>query len=231
MSQLVQINDSAGEARPDPIVLRLPQGEETDFEFKLVNLGDPTNVNIRPSVELSGAVRIRKANHYVVLEETIEGKARMPRGEELLEGEILVRSGEAVTEIPVTLISESRGNAAEEQEALVEREVDEEEEKEGEEDLSALFKTAPEPEGDEIPRIDAPIYEEYQYRRGRRALSLAGIEQWYALMIPAALLFALIILLVLTFYSRAVPEYPGALASSMLIVTLIIYGAATLLKA
>jgi len=226
MSQLVQINDSAGKARPDPIVLRLPQGEETDFEFKIVNLGDPTNVNIRPSVELSGAVRIRKANHYVVLEETIEGKARMPRGGELLEGEILVRSGEAVTEIPVTLISEPLGNAAEGQEDLVEREVDDEEE-----DLSALFKTNPEPEGDEIPRMDAPIYEEYQYRRGRRALSLAGIERWYTLIIPAALVLALITLLTLTFYNRAVPEYPGALASSMLIVTLIIYGAATLLKA
>jgi hypothetical protein len=48
---------------------------------------------------------------------------------------------------------------------------------------------------------------------------------------PTIILLSLIIALVLTFYTESIPEYPGALASSILIVTLIIYGAATLLKA
>ena len=51
------------------------------------------------------------------------------------------------------------------------------------------------------------------------------------LAVPAAMFIALVALLVLTFYSESIPEFTGALASAMLIVTLIIYGAATLLKA
>jgi hypothetical protein len=50
-------------------------------------------------------------------------------------------------------------------------------------------------------------------------------------VIPAAIFLALVIALVLTFITESIPEFPGALASSILIVTLIIYGAATLLKA
>jgi hypothetical protein len=42
---------------------------------------------------------------------------------------------------------------------------------------------------------------------------------------------ALLYVLVLTFITYSIPEFPGALGSSILIVTLIIYGAATLLKA
>jgi hypothetical protein len=48
---------------------------------------------------------------------------------------------------------------------------------------------------------------------------------------PTIILLSLIVALVLTFYTESIPEYPGALASSILIVTLITYGAATLLKA
>ncbi|MGV8175568.1 MAG: hypothetical protein ACP5OU_07700, partial [Methanothrix sp.] len=49
--------------------------------------------------------------------------------------------------------------------------------------------------------------------------------------IPAAIFLTLVVVLVLTFIAESLPEFPGALASSILIVTLIIYGAATLLKA
>lgn len=51
------------------------------------------------------------------------------------------------------------------------------------------------------------------------------------LAVPTTMLIALIALLILTFYSESIPEFTGALASAMLIVTLIIYGAATLLRA
>ena len=50
-------------------------------------------------------------------------------------------------------------------------------------------------------------------------------------MIPIVIFLALLIVLVLTFITYTIPEFPGAIASSILIVTLIIYGAATLLKA
>jgi len=50
-------------------------------------------------------------------------------------------------------------------------------------------------------------------------------------VIPVVLFLALVIVLVMTFITLSIPEFPGALASSILIVTLIIYGAATLLKA
>jgi hypothetical protein len=58
-----------------------------------------------------------------------------------------------------------------------------------------------------------------------------GSDKSTLLAVPAAMLIALIALLVLTFYSESIPEFTGALASAMLIITLIIYGAATLLKA
>jgi hypothetical protein len=57
--------------------------------------------------------------------------------------------------------------------------------------------------------------------------SLTGLIQ----AVPIIILLILIATLVLTFVTEIVPEFPGALASSILMVTLIIYGAATLLKA
>ena len=57
--------------------------------------------------------------------------------------------------------------------------------------------------------------------------SLTGLIQ----AVPLIILLALIASLVLTFLTETIPEFPGALASSILMVTLIIYGAAKLLKA
>jgi hypothetical protein len=50
-------------------------------------------------------------------------------------------------------------------------------------------------------------------------------------VVPAFIFLVLVSVLILTFVTESIPEFPGALASSILIVTLIIYGAATLLKA
>ena len=50
-------------------------------------------------------------------------------------------------------------------------------------------------------------------------------------IIPMVIFLALLVALVLTFITYSIPEFAGALGSSILIVTLIIYGAATLLKA
>jgi len=57
--------------------------------------------------------------------------------------------------------------------------------------------------------------------------SLTGLIQ----AVPVIIFLTLIAALVLTFVAGAIPEFPGALASSILMVTLIIYGAARLLKA
>ena len=57
--------------------------------------------------------------------------------------------------------------------------------------------------------------------------SLTGLIQ----AVPVIIFLTLIAALVLTFFAEIVPEFPGALASSILMVTLIIYGAARLLKA
>lgn len=65
----------------------------------------------------------------------------------------------------------------------------------------------------------------------RRGLFEFSGDSSSLLAIPAIMLVTLIALLLLTFYAESIPAFMGALASSMLIVTLIIYGAATLLKA
>ncbi len=76
----------------------------------------------------------------------------------------------------------------------------------------------------------AEIPEERNNELKTRLFELTG-DKSALLAVPAAMLIALIALLILTFYSESIPEFSGALASAMLIVTLIIYGAATLLKA
>jgi hypothetical protein len=63
--------------------------------------------------------------------------------------------------------------------------------------------------------------------------AILGLDRRKAVqLVPAAVFLLMIVsLLLLTFYAQSIPEFLGALASSILIVTLIIYGAATLLKA
>ena len=58
---------------------------------------------------------------------------------------------------------------------------------------------------------------------------LAGLDAGNIAVV--VMILVLIVNLVLTFYAKIIPEFGGALLSSILIVTLIIYGSATLLKA
>jgi hypothetical protein len=67
--------------------------------------------------------------------------------------------------------------------------------------------------------------------RGDLLGRLDGLSLGSLQIIPAAIFLALVAVLILTFIMGAIPEFAGALASSILIVTLIIYGAAILLKA
>jgi len=85
------------------------------------------------------------------------------------------------------------------------------------------------PQGIEFSPPEAEPEEEEE--SSRRAI--LGLDRRRAVqLVPvAACLLMIISLLILTFYTESIPEFLGALASSILIVTLIIYGAATLLKA
>ncbi|HWQ20616.1 MAG TPA: hypothetical protein VN455_12610 [Methanotrichaceae archaeon] len=74
----------------------------------------------------------------------------------------------------------------------------------------------------------------YDTGQGGEDYGQEGQERSGFLPLPVAPLLMLVLLvamLVMTFYSGTIPEFTGALISSILIVTLIIYGAATLLKA
>lgn len=303
----IQINDSAGDAEPEPITLRLFPGEEDKFVLRVVNLGDPTNLNVRAGVSLGGQVRPKKANHYIVLEEAIPFTVRMPEDADVLRGDIVLRTDTGSIKVPVTLIcdlpdepqmpgastlahgepdedGDESGDGRSEEDILPGIGVDggfgdgdndrEDEEELGDDgrdydrsyshdpdssyamhyressrprrsrrhledvgypqDTGGRFERYDSPGGDLLrdePSIsndeaqqDIIPPEEYFRGRSRRdPIRLAAV--------PAALMIVLLALLVLTFHTRSVPEFPGALASSMLIVTLIIYSAATMLQA
>jgi hypothetical protein len=390
LDHVVHINNGGGAAKP--IVLRLLPGEETIFNLKVVNHGEPSNISLQASSPVLKAVRLKKPDHYVVQEEIIPILARMPANKKRLDGEILLCGRGGESRVPITLLrdSEDPGDDLEDpglqgDEELKDEEVDEEDEDadlarkrdggdreetedEDEDEEESLgirrVKRSEDEDGDEetekeprriafsrdkdlqryrsatrqqraggiersgetrgqkpagsriddrfvdpgnrqdegprfIPR-KVPLgrqeehkeewreerteekqrfnsgYEEDRYQgfrdtdsesreeiptsasaaeREQRAEERApeepevyvepdeGAESIYldrlgafggmgALkIIPAALFLALVVVLVLTFITESIPEFPGALASSILIVTLIIYGAATLLKA
>jgi hypothetical protein len=343
LDYVVHINDGSREIRP--IVLRLLPGEETIFNLKVVNHGEPSNISLEASDPLIKAVRLKRPDHYVVMEEDIPIMARMPERVPRLEGELLLtsRAGESV--VPISLVSESAGfgadrdRDAEDMQGLMDedlsddiedRDVDEGGE-EADEAREGDASEADEPRED-AERIRFSRQKDLQsYRAASRSRSTAdfgnsqehqerqhqsepnygnygnetGYEKGYeggsgqrnegsldrsyeqtygqgyersygqgygqghdqgyeqvphispedegseenpkeGLMdrlltmrldresiqiAPTIILLSLIVALLLTFYTESIPEYPGALASSILIVTLIIYGAATLLKA
>ncbi|NYT02335.1 MAG: hypothetical protein GKC10_06245 [Methanosarcinales archaeon] len=311
MSFLVQINDSAGDADPEPILLRLYPGEKRSFELRVVNLGDPTSITVEVSPELKTLVTAARDNQYVVLEKTVAFTAVAPEDDDLMTGEIVLHSSSGPVHIPVTLISEEPDAEDREEEGGEEgddeeddslpqeeappgrsririREMPGEVEEDrpgaravaagdlqdsgGQEEYSDPLKTLNSPEqvaferrirgwsatreyeeeevqdrrsreqriqrpgSEETPMRDREDFEDY--RPGEEVATdyvygdLPGYAQerrWP--MVPAALLAALMALLLLTFYTETLPEFYGALASSMLIVTLIIYGAASVLKA
>ncbi len=391
MDHVVHINNGSGAAKP--IVLRLLPGEETIFNLKILNHGEPSNISLLASNPVLKAVRLKKPDHYVVLEEIIPVLARMPANKKRLDGEILLTGNGGQSRVPITLLrdSEDPGDDLEDpgmqgDEELKDDDVDEEdedadlarrrdgedreesedededddeegdiekekeprriafsrdkdlqryrsatrqqraggiersEEKRGQKpvgsddhnDNNSRVETRfrariddrfvdPSNRQDEGPRFvprKVPLgrseenteewkeerteekqrfnsgYEEDRYQglrqepdsesreipasaaeREQRSEERApeepevyverddGPEDIYldrlgnlgALgahkVIPVALFLALVTVLVLTFITQSIPEFPGALASSILIVTLIIYGAATLLKA
>ncbi|RQW77575.1 MAG: hypothetical protein EHM14_14065 [Methanothrix sp.] len=105
MDWVVHINNGSMEAKP--IVLRLLPGEETIFNLKVVNHGEPSNISLVASNPVFKAVRLRKPDHYVVTEETIPIMARMPSNKSRLVGEILLTSSSGENHVPITLLRDS----------------------------------------------------------------------------------------------------------------------------
>jgi len=389
LDHVVHINNGSGAAKP--IVLRLLPGEETIFNLKILNHGEPSNISLLASSPVFKAVRLKKPDHYVVLEEVIPVLARMPANKKRLDGEILLSSSGGERRVPITLLrdSEDPGDDLEDPDLQGDEELkdddvdevdedadgeneddneddneDENEEKEKkprriafsrDKDLQTYRsatrrkradgiesrgeRRVPKPaaerpdkygeddesaengyyDGNVQARIDdrfvdpcnrqdygprfvprqAPLGEPEEWKEERKEdwtqerMRATGYEDRYQRFspetdgesrviplsatergegseraeervpeepevyverddgpediyldrlgnlgalgalkaIPVALFLALVIVLVLTFITLSIPEFPGALASSILIVTLIIYGAATLLKA
>ncbi len=343
MDYVIHINN--GNETVKPIVLRLLPGEETIFNLKVINHGEPSNISLEASDPVFKAVRLKKRDRYVVMEETVPIMARMPADTARLDGEIFLTSNAGKSKVPISLLREPEDpgddlddpgligdpdlkdgldsdlpdQASESIDDNSEEKSDGEEDAENEDNFegteqnlrsdyeederdvrrivfsrdrdlqsyksaSQPVKTVRNPEEAENERAETSIEKrrdgQIESRNEESADSLESLsgyqedhrelrqdpeyvkreypfpqdaspeiaeeeegyekqggifdnfEGWGTLqIIPAVILLILISVLVLTFITENIPVFPGALASSILIVTLIIYGAATLLKA
>lgn len=327
MDYVVHINDGSREV--SPIVLRLLPGEETRFNLKVINHGEPSNVSLEASDPIMKAVRLKRPDSYVEKEESIPIMARMPQRAKRVEGELLLTSSAGSSSVPISLVRESddygddsysannekhaKENTSDDIEDQVADGDEDEDEDEAEgavdggveedkdvEDEAAVadgfsedaekikfsrekdlqsYRAASRPRSaadlgdsqkqqEELNYGDEKGYEngsgsgsgqryEQSYEQGLDPITHISAEEegpkadadevsretfgdrllsfnWERgsmQIVPAIILLAIIIALVLTFYTETIPLYAGALASAILIVTLIIYGAATLLKA
>jgi hypothetical protein len=347
LDYVIHINN--GSETVKPIVLRLLPGEETIFNLKVINHGEPSNISLEASDPVFKAVRLKKRDRYVVMEETVPIMARMPADTARLDGEILLTSSAGESKVPISLLREPEdpGDDLEESGVIGDPDLKDDLDNDLENDLSDLAKEGdgdesedkdeegedaedgdnfeeieqnrrPDDEEDErdVRRIEFSRDRDLQrYKSASRPANMGGnpeewskerseasierrvdgkieghieeqaalptspsgyqedhqglrqdpgygtreytfpseaapemadeeeryreqegifnnFEGWGTLqVIPAVIFLILISVLVLTFITESIPVFPGALASSILIVTLIIYGAATLLKA
>ncbi len=311
----MHINDGTEEVKP--IVLRLLPGEETIFELRVVNHGDPSNISVDASPPLIKAMRLKRSNHYVELEEIIPVLARMPDDVERVDGELLVTGESGTSRVPISLVREAEDFDDEgiykedEAESLEVKDdygaYDDEDKEEGSEEVVPTdpdvdssddegyrnYRTQPSRRGvtgdgiatERRDRHDHRSYADHEEGRywsdpGSRNRGGQDYNQPYVAeketpyqtvgsddssatsqelsypgsdevaeddvetkggifgldivseqIVPIIMFVMIIVVLALTFYTSTIPEFLGALTSSILIVTLIIYGAATLLKA
>jgi len=143
LDHVVHINNGSGAAKP--IVLRLLPGEETIFNLKILNDGEPSNISLLASSPVFKAVRLKKPDHYVVLEEIVPILARMPTDKKRLDGEILLSSSGGESRVPITLLrdSEDPGDDLEDpglqgDKELLDDEVDADDEYDDEEDYERV---------------------------------------------------------------------------------------------
>lgn len=279
MDYVVHINNGNEPVRP--IVLRLLPGEETIFELRVVNHGDPSNISVDTSPHLLKAMRLKRSNHYVEMEEIIPVLARMPDNLDRLDGEIMVNSDRGSNRVPVSLISEAESTwkkgkvrdygpksveimDSDDEADIDDADVDDEDGYEaGERETDIGKANAYESDGSDVAEPTNDSYGYGGYSRSRRMTSerigeensqdiqygvqgdaveedveaeeskggdLFELGDAAGQILPVIMLAMIAVVLVLTFYTSTIPEFIGALTSSILIVTLITYGAATLLK-
>lgn len=247
MEYVIRINDSAGEGDPEPIFLRIPPGGSEEIRLRVVNLGEPTNLAVKADQSITRYVKPAKTNHYIVLEETIPISVRMPETAETVSGDLLLITDTTTKKIPVTVEAEGMYREDSEDEDLSENESrDDYSDGYGSEAGQPRSSSEDPRDGygdDEDNRSDAGYYKSDQHYRhdswtdAREGESIDRYEpsplydMYTTNLIPVALILATtIVLMVLTFHTRTLPLFPGALATSMMIVSLIIYGTATMLR-
>ncbi|MDH7596191.1 MAG: hypothetical protein QHG98_00390 [Methanothrix sp.] len=227
MEYVIRINDSAGEGEPEPISLRLPPGGSDEIHLRVVNLGEPTNLVVKTDQGIIRYVKPEKMNHYIVLEEMIPISVRMPETAETVSGDVLLITDTATKKIPVTLEADGMYRDDSEDEGLRENE--------SHDDYGDGY--------DDDEQRDEGYYKSDQYYRHNswtgsrdgesidRYEPVTGYGRYSMDLVPVALILAAtIMLMVLTFHTRTLPLFHGALATSMMIVSLIIYGTATMLR-
>lgn len=254
MEYVIRINDSAGEGEPEPISLRLPPGGSDEIRLRVVNLGEPTNLVVKTNHSINRYLKPEKTNHYIVLEETIPISVRMPETGEIVSGELLLITDTTTKKIPVTLEADGIPRDDSKEEDLMEYSSHDGygERYNAEAGQPVFCSSSEDPRdgyGDEYDaeadddRSDVGYYKSDRYCRHdswigpresesiERYEPVAGCGIYWIDLIPGALILAAtIMLMVLTFHTRTLPLFPGALATSMMIVSLIIYGTATLLR-
>lgn len=105
LDHVVHINNGSDAAKP--IILHLLPGEETIFDLKVVNHGQPSDISLEASNPILKAVRFRKQDSYVDKEGIIPIMARMPANKNRLDGEILLTSNAGESRIPISLLRDS----------------------------------------------------------------------------------------------------------------------------
>ncbi len=229
MEYVIRINDSAGESDPEPIILRLPPAAREKIYLRVVNLGEPTNLVLDADQSIARYIKPDRSNHYIVLEEIVPISVTMPDSQPT-SGDLVLITDSGSRRIPVTLEPEV-------DEVREDEYRDDAEEPEGyDSDRDEYNERYNERYSDREGYADRDFYDKGDRWNGKDELieryePPRGYGIYTGEIVPAvSILVALIVLMILTFYTRSIPLFPGALATSMMIVSLIIYGTATLLR-
>ena len=110
MDHVVRINGESD--TKTPIVLHLLPGEETIFNLVLINDGEPSDVSLLASDPVIKAVRFRRSDDHVDGKQIIPIFARMPADTDRLDGEIILKSSNGQSRVPITILQDSMGPKA-----------------------------------------------------------------------------------------------------------------------
>ena len=110
MDHVVRINE--GNDTKTPIVLHLLPGEETLFNLVIINDGEPSDISLLASDPVFKAVRFRRSDDHVDGKQIIPIFARMPADTDRLDGEIILKSSNGESRVPITILRDSEGPRA-----------------------------------------------------------------------------------------------------------------------